>query len=103
MPALPPYSIEPTRKQFVALLSPRKTNFNPLDCYRQRVGGSWVFDKLVQVPVFGCVHARITDESCSASTLRRRRNEWIGLGTMKKLREMVLEAYDRIIGPLTYS
>ncbi len=54
-----------------------------------------VFDKLVQVLVFGCAYERISDESCSASTLRRRRDEWIGSGAMEKLREMALEAYDR--------
>jgi hypothetical protein len=32
------------------------------------------------------------------STLRRRRDEWIGLGLMETLREIVLEAYDRLIG-----
>lgn len=34
----------------------------------------------------------------SATTLRRRRDEWISLGVMVELREMVLDAYDRIIG-----
>jgi hypothetical protein len=57
-----------------------------------------VFDKLVQVLVFGCAYERIADGSCSATTLRRRRDEWIGSGAMEKLRQMVLEAYDRMIG-----
>jgi transposase len=57
-----------------------------------------VFDKLVQVLVFGCAYERISDESCSATTLRRRRDEWIGSGAMEKLRGMALEAYDRIVG-----
>jgi hypothetical protein len=42
---------------------------------------------------------RIADEGCSESTLRRRRrDEWIGLGLMERLREISLEAYDRLIG-----
>src|SRR5215218_5917184 len=41
-----------------------------------------VFDKLVQVLVFGCAYERISDESCSATTLRRRRDEWIDSGAM---------------------
>jgi len=57
-----------------------------------------VFEKLVQVLVFGCAYWRIADESCSDTTLRRRRDEWIGLGVMDALREMVLEVYDRFIG-----
>jgi hypothetical protein len=35
-----------------------------------------VFEKLVQVLVFGCAYERIADASCSESTLRRRRDEW---------------------------
>ena len=53
---------------------------------------------MLQILVFGCAYWRITDESCSATTLRRRRDEWISLGVMDELREMVLDAYDRIIG-----
>jgi len=57
-----------------------------------------VFDKLVQVLVFGCAYERIADDSCSATTLRRRRDEWITSGVMDKLQEIVLDAYDRMIG-----
>jgi hypothetical protein len=39
-----------------------------------------VFDKLIQVLVFGCSYRRIADASCSATTLRRRRDEWITPG-----------------------
>src|SRR5215210_5493759 len=62
--------------------------------YPERV----VFDKLVQVLVFGCAYQRIADASCSESTLRRRRDEWIELGVMERLREICLEAYDHLIG-----
>src|SRR5215212_1324552 len=44
-----------------------------------------VFEKLVQVLVFGCAYHRIADASCSESTLRRRRDEWIELGVMERL------------------
>ncbi len=98
MPALPPYIIEPIWEQFAALLPPRKMDIHPLGCHRSRIPDRVIFDKLVQVLVFGCAYERIADEECSATTLRRRRDEWIGSGTMEKLREMVLEAYDRIIG-----
>jgi len=40
----------------------------------------------------------IADERCSATTLRRRRDEWIDLGVMEALRKLALEAYDWIIG-----
>jgi hypothetical protein len=58
-----------------------------------------VFEKLVEVLVFGCAYHRIADEECSATTLRDRRDEWIEIGAMDALREIVvLEAYDRYIG-----
>ena len=53
---------------------------------------------MLQVLVSGCAYWRIADESRSDTTLRRRRDEWIALGVMEELREMALEAYDRVIG-----
>ena len=57
-----------------------------------------VFEKLVAVLVFGCAYWRIADEGCSATTLRRRRDEWIEMGLMDALEGIALAAYDRIIG-----
>ncbi len=57
-----------------------------------------VFNKLVQVLVFGCADERIADASCSAITLRRRRDAWIEIGVMAGLEAVVLDAYDRMIG-----
>jgi hypothetical protein len=57
-----------------------------------------VFDKLIQVLVFGCGYRRIADATCSATTLRRRRDEWINLGLAERLRLAVLGAYDRLFG-----
>jgi hypothetical protein len=78
-------------------LPERKAN-RPLGCHKPRISDRVVFAKLVEVLVFGCAYERIADESCSESTLRRRRNEWIELGVTEKLRETALEAYDRLIG-----
>ena len=97
MPALPPYLIEPIWHQLEALLPEREVS-HPLGCHRPRIPDRVVFEKLVQVLVFGCAYQRIADETCSATTLRDRRDEWIELGVMDGLREMVLEAYDRFIG-----
>ncbi len=97
MPALPSYVIEPIFEQFCALLPERKVD-HPLGCYRSRIPERTVFEKLVQVLVFGCAYHRIADESCSATTLRRRRDEWIDAGVMDALRKMALSAYDRTIG-----
>ena len=97
MPALEPYLIEPIWQQFKALLPEHRTD-HPLGCHRSRIPERVVFEKLVQVLVFGCAYERIADASCSESTLRRRRNEWIELGVMERLRQICLEAYDRLIG-----
>ena len=49
--------------------------------------------------VFGCAYERIANETCSVTTLRRRRDdEWIAQGVMNELRGMALEAYDKFIG-----
>lgn len=98
VPALEPYIIEPIWAQFGALLPDREVDHHPLGCHRPRVPDRVVFDKLVQVLVFGCAYRRIADGSCSATTLRDRRDEWIGCGAMDELRGKVLDAYDRFIG-----
>src|ERR671921_2132695 len=97
VPALPPYLIEPIWQQFSALIPERRTS-HPLGCHRPRIPDRVVFEKLVQILVFGCAYERIADGTCSATTLRDRRDEWIELGAMDALREMALEAYDRIVG-----
>jgi transposase len=97
VPAIQPYIIEPIWEQFSALLPERKID-HPLGCHRRRIPDRVVFEKLVEILVFGCAYWRIADGSCSESSLRRRRNEWIELGLMEQLREISLDAYDRLIG-----
>jgi hypothetical protein len=97
VPALPPYLIEPIRQQFRALLPERKVH-HPLGCHRPRIPDRVVFEKLVQVLVFGCAYHRIADEECTATTLRERRDEWIEIEPMDALREIALEAHDRLVG-----
>jgi transposase len=48
--------------------------------------------------VFGCGYRRIADRTCSATTLRRRRDEWITAGIVDQLRLLVLAAYDQLFG-----
>jgi transposase len=99
VPALQPYLLEPIWEQFRVLLPERKTN-HPLGCHRPRIPDRLVFEKLVEVLVFGCAYWRVANERSSATTLRRRRDEWIEEGVMDHLRDIVLEAYDRFIGLL---
>jgi transposase len=97
MPVVPRYIIEPIWEQFRALLPERDVD-HPLGCHRTRIPDRVIFEKLVQVLVFGCAYWRISDEECSATTLRRRRDEWIELGAMDALEGIVRDAYDRIVG-----
>jgi transposase len=97
MPALPSSILEPLWVQFAALLPTRQVH-HPLGCHRRRIPDRVIFDKLVQVLVFGCGYRRIADQACSATTLRRRRDEWITLGLADRLRLAVLGAYDRLFG-----
>jgi transposase len=97
MPAIPPYIIEPIWEQ-VADLLPERDVAHPLGCHRPRIPDWIIFDKLVQVLIFGCAYERIADATCSASTLRRRRDEWIAAGVMDQLQQSVLNAYDWLIG-----
>jgi hypothetical protein len=97
MPALPPYIMEPIFEQFLALL-PDRVVHHPLGCHKPRIPDRVILEKLVQILVFGCAYRRIAEEGCSATAIRDRRDEWIELGAMDELREIVLSAYDRFIG-----
>jgi transposase len=95
--AVPSSIIEPIGVQCCGLLPPRQVD-HPLGCHRPRVPDRVVFDQLVQVLVFGCAYARIADATCSATTLRRRRDEWMAAGVMTTRQELGLAAYERMIG-----
>lgn len=97
MPALPSWLIDPIWDQCQVLLPP-PADHHPLGCHRPRIPDRLVFDKLVQILVFGCAYHRIADATVSATTLRRRRDAWIAAGVMDHLLALVLAAYDRMIG-----
>ena len=97
MPAVPSCILDPLREQFLALLPPR-VDRHPLGCHRRHIDDRLVFDKLVEALVFGCGYERLGDATCSATTLRRRRDAWIAAGIFDALRRAVLAAYERLIG-----
>ncbi|WP_100498794.1 IS5 family transposase [Geodermatophilus chilensis] len=97
MPAVPSCILDPLREQFLALL-PARVDDHPLGCHRPRIDDAVVLDKLVEALVFGAGYERIADAACSATTLRRRRDEWIRLGIFDALRLAALDAYDKMIG-----
>jgi hypothetical protein len=72
MPALQSFLIQPLWHQFSALLPPQRPA-HPLVGHRPRIDDRVIFDKLIEVLVFGAAYWRIADRTCSATTLRRRR------------------------------
>jgi transposase len=96
VPAVPSCILDPLREEFLAL--PPRIDRRPLGCHRRRIDDALVFDRLVTALVFGCGYERLADASCSASTLRRRRDEWIAAGVFEALRAAVLAAYERLVG-----
>jgi hypothetical protein len=57
-----------------------------------------VFEKLVQVLVLGASYEKIADWSCSATTIRDRRDEWITAGVFTRLEQLCLDAYEKMVG-----
>jgi transposase len=87
VPALPSWLTEPLWDQFAALI-PERPEFDPahpLGCHRRLVADRIVFDKLLQVLRFGRSYEAIADATCSVTTLRGRRDEWIRLGLFVRL------------------
>ncbi|CAM2946818.1 IS5 family transposase [Actinomyces slackii] len=97
MPAVPSSVMEPLWVQFAALVPPVEDN-HPLGCHRPRVPDRIVFDKLVQVLVLGASYNKIADSTCSATTIRTRRDEWIAAGVFTALEDLALKAFDQVTG-----
>lgn len=91
MPAVPSSIIEPLWEEFRVLIPPLVDD-HPLGCHRLRIPDRVVFDKLVQVLVLGAAYAKIADSSCSATTIRTRRDEWIVAGVFAELEQICLNA-----------
>ncbi|GAA2045064.1 hypothetical protein GCM10009720_27480 [Yaniella flava] len=68
------------------------------DAHRPRISDRVVFDKLVQVLVLGASYEKTSDTTCSETTIRRRRDEWIAAGIFTTLEQICLDSYDRIVG-----
>ncbi|MCT1803898.1 IS5 family transposase [Kocuria carniphila] len=97
MPAVPSCIIEPIWDQFQVLI-PAVADEHPLGCHRPRIPDRVVFDKLVQVLVLGAAYEKVADTTCSATTIRRRRDEWIAAEIFTALEQFCLHAYDKMVG-----
>jgi transposase len=97
VPTVEAWAIEPLWVQFEALI-PARVDTHPLGCHNPRIPDRVVFDKLVAKLVFGGSYRKHADRTCSATTMRDRRDEWIKAGIFAQLEQITLDAYDRIIG-----
>ncbi len=82
-------------------LLPEREVDHPSGCQRCPIPDRVIFEKpVLRVLVFGCAYRRIAEGSCSATTLRDRRDEWTACGVIETLRRiaLLLDAYDRFIG-----
>jgi transposase len=89
--------MEPLWVQFSALL-PDRVETHPLGGHRPRIADRIVFDKLVVILVLGAAYDKVADSWCSATTIRRRRDEWIRADVFTVLEQICLDAYDRVVG-----
>lgn len=79
-------------------LIPPVVDTHPLGCHRSRVGERIVVDTLIRILTWGIPHEGIADESCSVTTITRRRDEWIQAGIFQDLEDLCLEAADKMLG-----
>lgn len=96
MPAVPACILEPLPEEFLAQL-PEHHEKHPWGCHNPRIADELVFDRLILVLVSGMGYERVADGTCSATTIRRRRDEWIACGAGEAIQLAALSAYDRMI------
>ena len=100
MRALDPEVVEAVWATIEPLI-PRPADTHPLGCHRRRVPDRLCFWGILVRLVTGAswvtVEA-ILERRVSDTTLRTRRDHWIGAGIFERLRDHALHAYDRIIG-----
>lgn len=48
--------------------------------------------------MLGAAYEKVADSTCSAATIRRRRDEWISADVFTALEQAALDAYDKIVG-----
>lgn len=94
---VPESIIGPIRQEFLASL-PEREDRHPLGCHNPRIPDGVAFDKIIVALVSGMGYERVADVSCSATTIRRRRDEWIAAEVAGLLVLAVFAAYDRMVG-----
>jgi transposase len=82
----------------VAALLPARQVHHPLGCHRPASPTDWSSTSSSRAWCSAAATAGSPDAICSATTLRRRRDEWISAGLAEQLRLLVLAADDRLVG-----
>lgn len=99
MRALQPRVIDTVLAAVVGLLPPRPPDTHPLGCHRPRTDDRTCLVGMVYRLALGCSWADAgLLAGTSATTLRRRRDEWIAAGIFDSLVAEAIAAYDRICG-----
>lgn len=99
MRALDPRVIEAVWQAARPLLPAAPVDTHPLGCHRPRIADKVCFTGLVYRLALGCSWvdaARLA--GTSATTLRRRRDQWVAAGIFELLAEEAIAGYDRIRG-----
>ncbi|MFH1330859.1 MAG: IS5 family transposase [Actinomycetota bacterium] len=100
MRALDPEVVNAAWKAVEGLV-PEPVDSHPLGCHRPRIANRTCFEGMLIRLATGCSWEdteRLMNNRVSDTTLRTRRDEWIGAGVFDALVEEALAAYDRIVG-----
>lgn len=99
MPALPSGLTEPLWDQCAVLL-PERPEYHPdhpLGCRRRHQRPDHLRQDAA-VAALRVFFEAIADMTCSATTIRSRRDEWIRQGVFARLKQIALDSYDRTVG-----
>lgn len=97
MAAVPAVLLDPIWEAFRALI-PDRVDHHPLGGHRPRIPDRVCFERLLTMLVLGASYEKIADSAVSATTLRRRRDEWIEAGIFEELQSIAFHAYDKMVG-----
>jgi transposase len=100
MRALDPDVVDAVWAAVGTLLPSRPADTHPLGCHRPRISDRHCFWGVLIRLVTGCsweTAARLAG-GVSATTLRRRRDDWVAAGVFEQLAEEAICGYDRICG-----
>lgn len=100
MPLFPSCLMGPLVAEVVGLIGPRPVfdPSHPLGCHRRRIADELVIEKFVVKAVTGLGWERVEDHRVSATTLRRRFQEYQRLGIAKALFTAAVAGFEKMIG-----